>query len=257
MKKNRYREAIAAGRIPLGHMVWEFSTRGVAKILDPLDLDFVVFDMEHSGIDTERIFDLIAWSKACSFAPFVRVPQTDYHFLARVMDAGALGVMVPLVQTVEQAQRIVDAVKYAPLGKRGLGIGAAHTDYNNPNPHQFMKEINASSVVICQMESPQGVENADAIAALPGVDNLWVGQADLSQNMGIPFDFQNPKFIEALRHVVAVAKKHGKQACIQPATMEQAQQWIPLGFNCVSWSIDTVMYRTAMETSLASIRKML
>ena len=75
-------------------MIMEFGTRGIAKILDTADLDFVVYDMEHSGIDMERVCDLIAWSKACSFAPFVRVPQGLYHFLARVMDAGALGVMV-------------------------------------------------------------------------------------------------------------------------------------------------------------------
>ena len=89
MKPNRFREVLNAGGTPVGHMIMEFGTRGIAKILEAADVDFVLYDMEHSGFDIERIFDLIAWSKACPFAPFVRVPYRDYHFLARVMDAGA------------------------------------------------------------------------------------------------------------------------------------------------------------------------
>ena len=92
-------------------MIMEFGTRGIAKIIESADLDFVVYDMEHSGFEVERLFDLIAWSKACSFAPFVRVPQGLYHFLARIMDAGALGVMIGNVETPEQAKSIVNAVK--------------------------------------------------------------------------------------------------------------------------------------------------
>src|SRR5262249_55669886 len=125
MKPNRYRLAISEGRIPIGHMVWEFGTRGIACILESTGLDFVLFDLEHSGFEIERVFDLIAYSKACTFAPIVRVPEAQYHFLARLMDAGALGVMVANVESAEQAKFIVDAVKYAPLGRRGVGLGTA------------------------------------------------------------------------------------------------------------------------------------
>lgn len=257
LKKNRYREAIAEGRIPVGHMVWEFGSRGMAKILDNIGLDFVVFDMEHSGFGSDQICDLIAWSKAASFAPFVRVPQTEYHFLARVMDAGALGVMVPNVQTVEQAQKVVEAVKFAPAGKRGVGLGGAHTDYSGCDFREFFDAINESGVVICQIESVQGLENAEAIAALPGVDNIWVGQADLSTSLGIPGDYQNEKFTSALRHVAEVAKKHGKRAGIQPTDLQHARQWIDFGFTCISWSVDSVVYRGAMAQSIIDLKKML
>lgn len=255
MRRNRYREAIAEGRIPVGHMIWEFGTRGIAKIADSFDLDFVLFDMEHSNFGMERIADLLAWSKAASFAPIVRVPQLQYHFLARVMDAGALGVMVGNVQTPEEARAIVDAVKFAPLGKRGVGLGTSHTDYVVPDPKQYFAEINASSVVICQIESPTGVANADAIAATAGVDNLWVGHFDLSQSMGIPGEFQHPDFLAALRTVTAAAKRHGKRAGIQPGNMEQAQAWMGLGFNVISWGADSAVYRQAMMTGLAALRQ--
>ncbi len=255
MKQNRYRQAIAEGRIPVGHMVWEFSTRGIARLLDSLDLDFVVYDMEHSGFGVDKVFDLIAWSKAASFAPFVRVPQAHYHFLARIMDAGALGVMIGNVQTPEEAQMIVDAVKFAPMGKRGVGIGTAHTDFTAPDPVSYFRESNSSTVVICQIESPLGVRNADAIAALEGVDNLWVGHFDLSQNMGIPAQFQHPEFLGALNTVVSAARRHGKRLGIQPSNLEQARQWLDIGFDVVSWGADSFVYRQAMAVGLSTLRE--
>jgi 2-keto-3-deoxy-L-rhamnonate aldolase RhmA len=255
LKPNRFREAIADGRMPVGHMIMEFGTRGIAKILETTDLDFVVYDMEHSGIDLERIGDLIAWSKACSFAPFVRVPQGVYHFLARVMDAGALGVMVANVETPEQARAIVDAVKYAPLGKRGVGLGTAHTDYSVPDPEQYFRESNESTVVICQIESELGVRNADAIGSVDGVDVLWVGHFDLTQSMGIPAQFHHERFTSALQTVVAAARKHSLAAGIQPGSTEQADEWIALGFNVISWSSDIAVYRTALESAVKRLRQ--
>ena len=254
MKANRFREALAAGRMPIGHMVWEFGTRGMAKILDSADLDFVIYDMEHSGFGMERIFDLIDYAKACSFAPMVRVPQAQYHFLARVMDAGALGVMIANVESAEQAKMIVDAVKYAPLGNRGVGIGTAHTDFLPASPVEYFEESNASTVIICQIESPAGVKNAEAIAATPGVDLLWVGHFDLSQTMGIPAQFQHPDFLAALRTVIAAGKKHGCRLGIQPGNMEQCEQWLGLGFDVISWSADSAVYRQALVSAVAALR---
>ena len=254
MKPNRFRDAIADGRMPVGHMIMEFGTRGIAKILDTADLDFVVYDMEHSGIDMERVCDLIAWSKACSFAPFVRVPQGLYHFLARVMDAGALGVMVANVETPEQARSIVDAVKYAPLGKRGVGLGTAHTDYSMPDPEQYFRESNESTVVICQIESELGVRNSDAIAGIDGVDVLWVGHFDLTQSMGIPAQFHHERFLSALQTVATAARTHARTLGIQPGSPEQADEWIALGFNVISWQSDIAVYRTALQSAVKFLR---
>lgn len=256
MKSNRFREALAAGRMPVGHMVMEFGTRGVAKICETADLDFVVFDMEHSGFDIDRVFDLIAWSKACTFAPFVRVPQARYHFLARVMDAGALGVMVGNVETPEAARDIVAAVKYPPMGRRGVALGVAHNDYVMPDPAAYMKEINESSVVICQIESPIGVSNAEQIASSPGVDCLWVGHYDLTVSMGIPGDFASARFQEALQTVVAAATKHGKLLGIQPGSTEQVTEWMRAGFNVISWNSDIGAYRSALASGVRAVREL-
>ncbi len=257
MKQNRFRQVLAAGNVPVGHMIMEFGTRGIAKLLEAADVDFVLYDMEHSGIEIDRIFDLIAWSKAAPFAPFVRVPQGMYHFLARVMDAGAMGVMVGNVETPEQARDIVQAVKYAPMGKRGVALGVAHNDYVMPDPAAYFREINESSVVICQIESEVGVCNAEAIAAIENVDCLWVGHFDLSQSMGIPAQFHNQRFIEALTTVVAAARKHGKLLGVQPGNIQQLEEWMALGFNVFSWQSDIAIYRSGLQEGVKQVRQRL
>ncbi|HZT30258.1 MAG TPA: aldolase/citrate lyase family protein [Bryobacteraceae bacterium] len=255
MKTNRFRQVCESGGIPVGHMIMEFATRGIAKILEAAKLDFVLLDMEHTGFDTDRIADQIAWFKATPVAPFVRVPQGFYHFLARTMDAGALGVMVANVETAEQAQSIVGAVKYAPLGHRGVGLGGAHTDYVMPDPAAYFAESNRNTTVICQIESTKGMENLEAIASVEGVDVLWVGHFDLTQSMGIPAQFHHARFLEAMRTVVETARRHGLRAGIQPATKEQAQEWMAIGYDAISWASDIAVYRNALTEAVEAVRQ--
>lgn len=255
MKDNRMKKAVAEGRIPVGHMIWEFSTRGMARILATADLDFCVIDLEHTGAGHQEIADQMAWFAATDIAPFVRVPGADYHWIARTMDVGALGVMVPNVETPEQATRARDAMKYLPLGKRGVGLGAALTGYRQVNPAEFFRRSNENTTLICQIESTRGLENLDAIAAIEGVDCLWVGHFDLSNSMGIPAQFQNPELLAALKKVVETAKKHGKTAGIQPGGMEQAEQWLDIGFNVISWNSDYAVYKRALHAEVGALRE--
>ncbi len=256
MKPNLLRQRLASSRLAVGHMVMEFSTRGIAKLVEAAGADFALLDMEHSGIDLERIADLLAWFKATPLAPIVRVPASQHHFIARVLDAGALGVMAPNVETVEQARLIVDAAKYAPEGRRGLGLGSAHNDYLPPQPAEYLREANASTSVICQIESETGLANLEAIAALPGVDALWVGHFDLTQSMGIVGEFQHPRFLEAIARVAGTARRHGKGAGMQPGSVEQAAAWMKLGYNVISFSSDIAVYRTALASGVTAVRDM-
>ena len=252
--KNRFRDVVAAGKIPVGHMVWEFATRGIAKIVDSTGLDFVVYDMEHSAFDVDKVADLLAWAQAAEFTPFVRVPYCDYQFMARLMDAGAMGIMVGNVKNTEEARRIVQAVKFAPLGGRGVGLGSAHTGYMAPDPVTYFQSINQSSVIICQIESKEGVDNAEDIAAIEGVDILWVGHFDLSTSLGIPGQFQHPLFLEAIQKTVAAARKHKKLLGIQPSTPQQLEQWVQAGFNVISWGVDSAVYRAALLGGVEAVR---
>lgn len=256
MKPNLIRQRLAEGKVPIGHMVMEFGTRGIAKIIESSEIDFVLLDMEHGGRDFANICDLLAWFKNTPVTPVVRVPSAEYHFIARVMDAGAQGVMVPNVKSVEHAHQVITALRFAPDGDRGLGLGGAQNDYIRPELVEYMDAANQSNVFLCQIESTQALDNIDAIASLPGVDTLWVGHMDLSQSMGIVGQFENPVFVDALCEVTSAAKRHNKSAGIQPNTLEQARSWMELGFNVISYSVDHGVYSTALRAHADALRKM-
>jgi len=256
MKPNRFQQVFSAGRVPVGHMILEFGTRGMAPILAGADLDFVIIDTEHSPFTTTDLADQIAWYNATTIAPFVRIPQVDYHWVARTLDQGALGIMVPNVKTGAEARAIVDAAKYLPLGKRGVIMGNANTNFAAVNPSDFMALANASTTVICQIESVEGLENIEAIASTPGVDVLWVGHFDLTNSQGIPGDFRHTLFLEAMDLVVKTCRKYGLGAGIQPGSLAQAQEWMGMGFNVISYSGDFFVYAAAMKQAVDGVRQL-
>ncbi|MDQ6907581.1 MAG: aldolase/citrate lyase family protein [Chloroflexota bacterium] len=254
MKENRYTQVRAAGKVPVGQMLWEFGTRGMARMMDACDVDFAIIDTEHAAFSSADVADLVAWFSATTIAPFVRVPEIAYHLLARTMDAGALGVMVPNVKTADEARAIVDAVKYGPLGKRGIGLGGALTGYRGVTPSEFLRYSNENTTVICQIESVEGIENLEAIATTPGVDVLWVGHFDLTQSMGIPGQFHDARFVDNLKRVVDVCNRHDLGAGIQPGSIEQAREWMAIGFNVISYGTDMSVYLAAMTDAVAQVR---
>jgi 2-dehydro-3-deoxyglucarate aldolase/4-hydroxy-2-oxoheptanedioate aldolase len=256
MKSNRFKHVRAEGHVPVGHMILEFNTRGISQILEVAGVDFVVIDMEHTGFGAAQIADMIAWFKATTVAPFVRIPQILYHFIARTLDAGALGIMAPNVKTAAEARAIVEAAKYAPLGKRGVILGGTHTDFRGVDPREFMEYSNQNTTIICQIESREGLEELEAIAATPGVDVLWVGHFDLTQSLGIPGQFDHHLFLDALKHVVDTAARHGLGAGIQPGSLAQAQEWMEIGFNVISYGGDFSVYMDALSRAVAEVRKL-
>ena len=254
MKENRFKQVRDAGGIPIGHMISEFGTRGIAGTLNVIDIDFVLIDMEHTTFTVSEVADLILWFRATTIAPFVRIPQIEHHFIARLMDAGALGLMIPDVRNAEEAQAIVNSAKFPPIGTRGLVAGRANTDFRSVDPAEYMAYANDNITIICQIESQDGLDNLDAIATTPGVDVLWVGQNDLTQDLGIFGQFQHEKFLSAMRQVVAAGQKHNCGIGAQPRDMQLTEQWLQLGFNVISYSSDNSVYKAAMTQSITELR---
>ena len=148
-------------------MVFEFFTPGIARICANAGAEFVMYCMEHTGAGFETLKPQFALCRALGVAPLVRVPATEYHFVARALDVGALGVMVPLVDTREQAERIVSFTRYPPQGRRGAAFGFAHDDYQGGDVIDKMRAIHQRTLVICMIETRAGLDNVDAIAAVP------------------------------------------------------------------------------------------
>lgn len=254
MKSNRCKQILADGGTPVGHMVMEFHTRGMAQMLAVADLDFALIDTEHSAFSQANVADLVAWLQATDIAPIVRVPQLDYHFIARALDAGALGIMVPNVKSGDEARALVSAAKYAALGERGVGLGAALTRYQAVDPAEFMAYSNDNTLLLAQIESVQALDNLDDIASTTGIDVLWVGQFDLTQSMGIPGQFEHERFLDALQQVIDAARRHDKAVGAQPNSIDQARAWMDMGMSIISYSSDHAVYKSALSTAVGQLR---
>lgn len=254
MKTNRFKQLLDQGTLPVGHMIFEFGTRGMAQILENAGVDFVVIDSEHAAFSIDQIADQVAWYKATEIAPFVRIPQIDYHWIARTLDNGALGIMVPNVKSGAEARAIVDAAKYLPMGHRGCIFGNAHTDFRSVVPSEAMNSANQNTTIICQIESVEGISNLEEIASTPGVDVLWVGHFDLTNSQGIPGQFHNPIFLDAMKRVVETCRKYGLAAGIQPGNLTQVKEWMEMGFNVISYSADFFVYLDAMKQGVDGVR---
>ena len=257
MRTNRVKSVLAAGGIPVGHMVWEFKTRGISTLVGSAGCDFVIFDMEHSALDFDRVADLLAWARGTDLTPIVRVPDLTSDYLARCLDAGALGVMIPNVEGEAEARRAVEMAKYPPTGRRGLGLGQANTGYEPVETAAYLAEANAQTLIIAQVESPIGVEQADRMAALDGIDILWVGHYDLTASLGIPGQFDHPRYEEAVRAVIEACRRHGKAAGFQPGSPEQVRWALSRGFSCLSYGVDSAVYRQALLDSMAEVRRLM
>ena len=178
-----------------GAMIFEFFSPGIPIILKNAGCEFIIFDMEHGGLSLEKFKTLSIISNANKISPFIRIPEVNYNYVARALDLGASGIMVPMVNTPDDVIKIVQSSKYPPLGKRGAGFGFAHDDYINKDPLLYIKKANETLINIIQIESKTALENVREIASIDGVDCLWVGHFDLTNFLGIPGDFNSKIYL--------------------------------------------------------------
>jgi 2-keto-3-deoxy-L-rhamnonate aldolase RhmA len=167
-------------------------------------------DCEHSSMNLDTAAQIAAASLAVGITPIVRVPGIEHHHATRMLDNGAQGIVMPHVDTAEAAKRVADNCRFPPLGHRSMGGGLQQIGFASMPVGEVARVINDETLVVVMIESPEGVANADAIAATPGIDALLIGTNDLCMEMGIPGQFNDPKVTDAYAKVIAACKKHGK-----------------------------------------------
>jgi 2-keto-3-deoxy-L-rhamnonate aldolase RhmA len=255
VRENRVKRALAGGGTAFGTMVFEFGTPGIGRASAAAGADFVIFDQEHTGWSTDTVRNLLAAARAADLAAFVRVPATEYHLLAPVLDAGAQGLMVPMVEDADQAARIVRAAKYPPEGRRGAGFGLAHDDYAPGDILAKMRSANEEWLLIAQIETAGGVENVDRIADVEGIDVLWIGHFDLTNSLGIPGRFDHPEYLGAVERVLAACRRTGKAPGFMVAGAEQGREALRQGFRILAYWGDVWLYQQALGEGLRSLRE--
>jgi 2-keto-3-deoxy-L-rhamnonate aldolase RhmA len=253
VRENPVKRALAAGETPLGTMVGEFLTTNVARIVRSAGADWVLYDLEHSGFGIDRLRDLLPATNATGLVPLVRVPDAVYDSISRVLDLGALGVMIPGCESADEARLLVESARFPPAGKRGFGL--LYQDVWEPGGlPQTLAKSNDETLLIAQIETVAGLDAVEEIAAVDGIDVLWIGQFDLTASLGIPGQFETDAFRDAVARVLAAANAAGKHVGMVCATVEDCRAMLAQGLSIVGFSFDTWLLEGALRAGLAELR---
>jgi len=201
---------LRAGKLAVGLGLRQARTVDIAQIARTAGFDWLFIDCEHGSMDADTAAQISAASLAVGITPIVRVPGLEHWHASRLLDNGAQGIVVPHVDTAAEAKRVADTCRYPPLGKRSMGGGLQQLGFEAVPVGEAARIINEETLVVVMIESPQGLENCEAIAAVKGIDALLIGTNDLCLELGIPGKFDDPKVAEAYRKVIAACRKHGK-----------------------------------------------
>ena len=227
---------------------------GIAEIMARSGFDWLVIDLEHSVItirEAEELTRVIALSGVC---PLVRLSANDSVQIKRVMDAGAHGVIVPLVNSASDAAHAVNAVRYPPEGRRGVGLARAQgygSDFES-----YLEWVREESVVIAQVEHIEAVNNLEAILSVNGIDGFIVGPYDLSGSLGIPGQFDHPSMKNAMERIASIGIDSGKAFgihVIEP-DVEDLRQKVEQGYNFLAYSLDIRMLDCACRAGVAAVQ---
>ncbi|MFH2047101.1 MAG: aldolase/citrate lyase family protein [Pseudomonadota bacterium] len=225
----------------------------IAEIMAKAGFDWLAVDLEHSVITIREAEELIRVIDLCGAVPLVRLSTNDSVQIKRVMDAGAYGIIVPMVNSAAEAERAVAAVRYPPQGKRGVGLARAQ-GYGNTF-EAYKDWLSHEAIVIVQIEHIQAVENLVAILSVEGVDGFIVGPYDLSGSLGVPGDFEHPLMQKTMATIKSVGLTSGKATgihIIEP-DVTQLQQRIKENYQFIAYSVDIRMLDVTCRTAIMSI----
>jgi 2-keto-3-deoxy-L-rhamnonate aldolase RhmA len=209
---NPVKQRMAAGGVALGMPVRLGRSPDIARIAKATGHDFIFIDVQHSIFNLETIAGIASTALACDVAPLVRVRGINDPDVSLLLDNGVTGIVYPDINTAAEARKAVDVCKFAPIGKRSVCGGYIHFDYRSVPLSQSVPQLNDACLVVCMIETLEGLENVEEIAAVNGVDVIHVGSNDLLVNMGKAGKFDDPEIVAAQDRVIAAAKRHGKFA---------------------------------------------
>ena len=257
MIPNGAKAAWAAGR-PVVNGWLSIASPFVAEILAGQGYDTLTIDLQHGFVGYEAAGAMLQAMRASGVTPMVRVPWLDPSDIMKALDAGALGVICPMIDDAEQAARLVSAMRYPPRGLRSFGPTRANFAYGA----QYGANADEAVMAFAMIETAEGFANVESIASTPGLDGLYIGPADLTLGLTgrkypTGFDREEPEMIEAIQHVLAAAKKAGIRAGLHCGAPEYAAKAVGWGFDLVTLSNDVRLLQSGAQKSVADVRRLL
>ncbi len=253
MIRNKVKQRLAAGEAVVGAWLGIPHTLS-ARVMAQVGFDYLCVDMEHMPIDLGAAADMFAVIASAGCVPLVRVPWNTAENIKRVLDCGAYGIVVPMVNTRAEAEAAVAAARYPPTGIRSVG-GSLHAMNFGTDPATYYARANEEILVVLQAESPEGVSNADAIMGVPGVDAVFIGPNDLLCQMGKTprMECDDPEFVAALDTILNTATRHGIAAGIHTANSEMCNRRVEQGFRFMAIASDIRFAVAGAQADLARV----
>ncbi len=201
------KQKIKSGQEVLGAFLSEIAAPNLLRLMQAAGLDYVIVDCEHGYFDYSQVASLAAVGSGIHFPVIVRIPSISREVIQKYLDAGADGILVPMLETKEQAELLVYYGKYAPEGKRGISTMRPHSDYNPGKLTDYTVKANSRTMFFAQIETKKGVESIDDIVNVPGLDGIFIGPNDLACDLGCMGDFFTPEMKDCINRVIEAAKK--------------------------------------------------
>jgi len=243
------------GDLAIGIGLRQARTVDIARAMRTVGFDWLFIDMEHNSMDLDTAVQISVAAQDAGITPIVRVPGFQHFHAARALDGGAQGIVFPHVDDAETAARLVAQCRYAPDGNRSIAGAPPQLNFATHPPAETTQMINSTTFLIMMLETPAAITNADAIAAVPGVDALLIGTSDLSMELGIPGQFDHPDIIHGYETMIAACKTHNKHpgmgGIYDPPLM---QKYIKMGVRLVLAGSDLSLLMAAAKMRVADIR---
>jgi 4-hydroxy-2-oxoheptanedioate aldolase len=255
--RNPAREKLETGALTLGFSVRMLRTVEVATMTKAAGYDWLWLDCEHGTLSLDAAGQIAVAALDAGIAPIVRVPNGEYSLATRILDNGALGIVMPHVDTAEEAHEIVQKLKYPPLGHRSIGGIGPHYALRALAIGEAAAALNVANLTIVMLETPKAIENVEAIAAVPGIDVLLIGSNDLCAEMGIPGAFAHDRLADSYRRMIDACRKHKKHPGMAGIYTESImQRYIEMGVRFVLGGGDAALLMGAALSRAANLRKM-
>jgi 2-keto-3-deoxy-L-rhamnonate aldolase RhmA len=250
---NPVKKRLQDGDVALGMNVRLSRSADVARIAKATDHDFIFIDTQHSIFNLETINHMAQTALAIGIASLVRVKSVNDPDVSLLLDNGVTGIVYPDVNTAADARKAVDICRFAPLGKRSVAGGYMHFDFQaTPTAQQQLNDI---CLLVCMIETPEGMANLEEICAVPGIDVIHMGSADYAANIGKAGKFDDPEIVAAQARVIEVARKHGKYAgCGGNRSVERQVNAIRGGARFVTTQTDASFLMTAAQQWTSGVR---
>lgn len=249
-------ERMKAGEVALGMIVRVARTVEIARIAKSTGHDFLFLDKQHAPFDVETIANIAQVGMGCGVATLVRTGSAHDADIPIMLDAGVMGIVAPDVNTAADARRVVDMCKYAPVGKRSVGGAQSFFDFRPTPLADSIKAVNDATLVVCMIETAEGLRNLEEIAAVPGIDVLHIGCNDLLTDLGKPGQLGGPEIMAAIDRLIAACKKNGKFAGLGgDKDIGRQGRLIREGIRFVTTNADIAFLMTEASKRTAELRK--